>query len=74
MKYVYAILTVVDNNPIMQTYQSDIRLNGREVLERVVLTDDEKEKYKNWSDEKEILRDMNKKQSIRVEIQEVEVK
>lgn len=73
MKYVYAILTVVDNNPIMQTYVSDKRLTGREVLDRVVLTEDERRRYKDWKDEKKILEDMNKRQFIRVEIQEVEV-
>jgi len=73
MKYVYAILTVVDNNPIMQTYVSDKRLTGREILDRVILTEDERRRYKDWKDEKKILEDMNKTQSIRVEIQEVEV-
>jgi len=74
MKYVYAILTVIENNPIMQTYQSNVRLTGKEVLERVVFTEDEKRKYSDWTDEKEILKDMNNRQSIRVEIQEIEVK
>ena len=50
MKYVYAVLTVIENKPIMQTLVSDNQLSGRKILE-----------------------DLNKKQSIRVEIQEVEV-
>jgi len=73
MKYVYAILTVVNNNPIMQTYVSDKALTGREIMDRVILTEEERRKYKDWKDEKKILEDMNKYQSIRVEIQEVEV-
>ena len=32
MKYVYAILIVVDNNPIMQTYVSDVALTGRQLI------------------------------------------
>ncbi len=74
MKYVYAILTVVENNPIMQTYVSDQPMTGREVLDKVVLTNEEKKRYKNWADEDQILEDMNRYQSIKVEIQEVEVK
>ena len=73
MKYVYAILTVVDNNPIMQTYVSDKPMTGRQLMDEVILTEEEKEKYKTWDDENKILEDMNKTQSIRVEIQEVEV-
>jgi len=73
MKYVYAILTVVDNNPIMQTYVSNKQLTGREIMDRVILTEEERRKYKDWNDENKILEDMNKRQSIRVEIQEVEV-
>jgi len=73
MKYVYAILTVVENNPIMQTYVSDRPMTGRELLDEVILTDEEKEKYKDWDDERKIIQDMNKFQSIKVEIQEVEV-
>ena len=73
MKYVYAILTVVENNPIMQTYVSDGPMTGRELLDEVILTDEEKEKYKDWDDERKIIQDMNKFQSIKVEIQEVEV-
>jgi len=74
MKYVYAILTVIEGKPIMQTYVSDQRLSGRQILDRVILTEDEKIKYKGWTDENEILKDMNQRQSIQVEIQEVEVK
>ena len=73
MKYVYAILTVIENNPIMQTYLSNKPLTGREILDKVILTDAEKIRYKDWTDEVKILEDMNKQQSIRVEIQEVEV-
>ncbi len=73
MKYVYAILTVVDNNPIMQTYVSDKAMTGREIMDEVILTKDERKKYESWHDENEILEDMNKTQSIRVEIQEVEI-
>ena len=73
MKYVYAILTVVQNNPIMQTCVSDEPLTGRDILDRVIFTEEERERYKDWSDEDKILEDMNKTQSIRVEIQEVEV-
>ncbi len=73
MKYVYAILTVVENNPIMQTYVSDEPLTGREILDRVILTAEEKERYRGWNDENKILQDMNRYQSISVEIQEVEV-
>lgn len=73
MKYVYAILTVVDNNPIMQTYVSDKPMTGRQLMDEVILTEEEKEKYKTWDDENKILEDMNKTQSIRVEIQEVEI-
>lgn len=73
MKYVYAILTVVENNPIMQTYVSDKPMTGRQLLDEVILTDQEKRKYKNWSDAKKIIEDMNKTQPIRVEIQEVEI-
>lgn len=73
MKYVYAILTIVDNNPIMQTYVSDTSMSGRQILDKVVLTKEEKRKYSSWEDENEILKDMNKRQSIRVEIQEVGV-
>lgn len=73
MKYVYAILTVVDSNPIMQTYVSDVAMTGRQLMDEVILTEDEKIKYADWADENKILEDMNKRQSIRVEIQEVEV-
>ncbi|MGI5850838.1 MAG: hypothetical protein GX340_01235 [Clostridiales bacterium] len=73
MKYVYAILIVVDKNPIMQTYVSDVAMTGRQLMDEVILTEDEKIKYADWADENKILEDMNKRQSIRVEIQEVEV-
>ena len=73
MKYVYAILTVVENNPIMQTYVSDKPMTGRQLLDEVVLTDEEKQRYRNWTDERKIIEDMNKYQSIQVEIQEVEI-
>lgn len=73
MKYVYAILTIIENKPIMQTIVSNTRLTGRDILDRAILTEDEKKKYRTWNDEKLILEDLNKKQSIQVEIQEVEV-
>ncbi|HHU62975.1 MAG TPA: hypothetical protein GXZ32_01985 [Clostridiales bacterium] len=73
MKYVYAVLTVVDNCPIMQTIVSDNRLTGRQVLDKVVLSDDEKKKYRGWPDEKKIIEDLNKKMSIKIEIQELEI-
>lgn len=73
MKYVYAILIIVDNNPIMQTYVSAKAMSGREIMDEIILTEEEKEKYRDWKDEGKILEDMNKRQSIRVEIQEVEV-
>lgn len=73
MKYIYAILTVVDNNPIMQTYVSNKTLTGREIMDRVIFTEEERKRYRNWNDANEILEDMNKYQSIKVEIQEVEV-
>lgn len=73
MKYVYAILTVVDNNPIMQTYVSNKPMTGRQIMDEVILTEEEKIKYRSWDDESKILEDMNKTQSIRVEIQEVEI-
>ena len=73
MKYVYAILTVVQDNPIMQTCISDRPMTGKEILDKVVFTEEERERYKNWSDENEILKDMNTYQSIQIEIQEVEV-
>ena len=37
MKYVYAILIVVDNNPIMQTYVSDVALTGRQLMDALYL-------------------------------------
>ncbi|MDD3839794.1 MAG: hypothetical protein PHP06_04390 [Clostridia bacterium] len=73
MKYVYAVLTVLEENPIMQTLVSNSRLTGRQVLDKVVLNSEEREKYKSWNSEEEILKDMNNKISIKVEIQEVEV-
>ncbi len=73
MKYVYAILTVVEDNPIMQTYLSNEPMTGRQILEKVILTEKEKKKYKNWDDERKIVEDMNKTQSIKIEIQEVEI-
>lgn len=73
MKYVYAVLTVLENKPLMQTLLSDKRITGREILDRMILTEEERKKYKGWSDENRILEDLNKYQQIRVEIQEVEV-
>lgn len=74
MKYVYAVLTVVENQPIMQTYQSDVRMTGRDLLDKVILTDEERRRYADWKNEIDILKDLNDRQSMRVEIQEVEVR
>lgn len=73
MKYVYAVLTVLENKPIMQTLVSNKQLTGREILDKVILTDEERKKYKSWTDENRVLEDLNKRQVIRVEVQEVEV-
>jgi hypothetical protein len=73
MKYVYAVLTVLENKPIMQTLVSQKQLSGREIIDKVILTEDERKKYKDWTDENKILEDLNKRQSITVEVQEVEV-
>ena len=73
MKYVYAVLTVLENKPIMQTLVSNKQLTGREILDKVILTDEERKKYKSWTDENRVLEDVNKRQAIRVEVQEVEV-
>ncbi|WZL78390.1 hypothetical protein QBE55_12885 [Eubacteriales bacterium mix99] len=73
MKYVYALLTVLENKPIMQTLVSNRQLTGREILDKKILTKEERQKYKDWPDGNSILEDLNKHQSIRVEIQEVEV-
>lgn len=73
MKYVYALLTVLENKPIMQTLVSNRQLTGREILDKKILTEEERRKYKDWPDENSILEDLNRHQSIRVEIQEVEV-
>jgi len=73
MKYVYAVLTVLENKPILQTLVSNRQLTGREILDKLILTKEEREKYADWTDENEVLADLNKKQSIRVEVQEVEV-
>jgi hypothetical protein len=48
-------------------------MTGRQLLDEVVLTDEEKQRYRNWTDERKIIEDMNKYQSIQVEIQEVEI-
>jgi len=73
MKYVYAVLTVLENKPIMQTLVSNRQLTGREILDKMILTEEERKKYKDWPDENKILEDLNKRQAIKVEIQEVEV-
>ncbi|HCS74211.1 MAG TPA: hypothetical protein DIW17_10085 [Clostridiales bacterium] len=73
MKYVYAVLTVLENKPIMQTLVSPTQLTGRDILDKVILTEDERRKYRDWLDENKILKDLNQRQDIRVEIQEVEV-
>jgi ATP-dependent phosphoenolpyruvate carboxykinase len=73
LKYVYGVLTVLDNKPIMQMLVSDARLTGRDVLDRVILTEDERKKYITWQDEKAIVNDLNKKIPIKVEIQEMEI-
>ena len=73
MKFVYAVLTVLENKPLMQTLVSNKQLTGREILDKLILTEEEKKKYMTWTDENKILKDLNKNQSISVEIQEVEV-
>ncbi|HHU78712.1 MAG: hypothetical protein ACOX27_06270 [Caldicoprobacterales bacterium] len=73
MKYVYAVLTVLENKPIMQTLVSSKQLTGREILDKVILTEEERKKYRDWPDENQILADLNKRQAISVEVQEVEV-
>ncbi|MDD3613068.1 MAG: hypothetical protein WAP98_01320 [Caldicoprobacterales bacterium] len=73
MKFVYAVLTVLENKPLMQTLVSNKQLTGREILDKLILTEEEKKKYRTWTDENKILKDLNKNQSISVEIQEVEV-
>ena len=73
MKYVYAVLTVLENKPIMQTLVSNRQLTGREILDKMILTEEERKKYNDWPDENKILEDLNKRQAIKVEIQEVEV-
>ena len=73
MKYVYAILTVLENKPIMQTLVSAMQLTGRDILDKVILTEEERKKYRGWPDENLILEDLNKHQDIRIEVQEVEV-
>ncbi len=73
MKYVYAVLTVLENKPIMQTLVSSKQLTGREILDKLILTKEERKKYASWKDENKVLDDLNKRQAIRVEVQEVEV-
>ncbi|HHU49701.1 MAG: hypothetical protein ACOYEH_02500 [Caldicoprobacterales bacterium] len=73
MKYVYAVLTVLENKPIMQTLVSSKQLTGREILDKLILTKEERKKYASWKDENKVLEDLNKRQAIRVEVQEVEV-
>ena len=73
MKYVYAVLTVLENKPIMQTLVSNKQLTGREILDKMILTEDERKKYKDWPDGNKVLEDLNKRQAISVEVQEVEV-
>ena len=36
MKYVYAVMTVLNHQPILQTCISPVRLTGREVLDKMV--------------------------------------
>lgn len=75
MKYVYAVLTMLGNNPIMQTHLSDRKLTGREILNNVVLTDEEKQRYASWRSSEKIIKDLNQRANynIKMEIQEVEV-
>lgn len=73
MKYVYAVLTVLESKPIMQTLVSSKQLTGREILDKMILTEEERKKYKGWADGNKVLEDLNKRQAIRVEVQEVEV-
>ena len=58
MKYVYAVLTVLENKPIMQTLVSPTQLTGRDILDKVILTEDERRKYRDWLDENKILKDL----------------
>lgn len=73
MKYVYAVLTVIEDKPFMQTHVSPKRLTGREILDILVLTDEERRRYQGVKDENQILMELNLRQRIRVEVQEVEV-
>jgi ATP-dependent phosphoenolpyruvate carboxykinase len=57
MKYVYAVLTILENKPIMQTLVSPTQLTGREILDKVILTEDERKKYSDWPDENKILKE-----------------
>ena len=68
MKYVYAVLTVLENKPIMQTLVSSKQLTGREILDKLILTKEERKKYASWKDENKVLEDLNKRQAIRVEV------
>ena len=74
MKYVYAVMTVLNHQPILQTCVSPVRLTGKQVLDKMVLTAEEQEKFADYADEEIILEELNKTQSVRVEIQEIEVK
>lgn len=74
MKYVYAVMTVLNHQPILQTCISPVRLTGREVLDKMVLTQEEQQRFRDLTSEERILEELNKTQSLRVEIQEVEVK
>ena len=69
----YMVLTVLENKPIMQTLVSTKQLTGREILDKLILTNEERKKYADWTDENKVLEDLNKHHSIRVEVQEVEV-
>lgn len=73
MKYVYAVLVITYDKPLMQTYLSESRLTKRLIFDKIVLTENERKKYHDYITENEILKDLNTFYPIQVEIQEVEV-
>lgn len=73
MKYVYAVLVITYDKPLMQIYLSESRLTKRLIFDKIVLTENERKKYHDYITENEILKDLNTFYPIQVEIQEVEV-
>lgn len=57
----------------MQTYLSENRLSKRSIFDKVVLTENERKKYRDFDNENEILNDLNTFYPIQVEVQEVEI-